>query len=528
MEFCVLSKGTWAPENGKNTVYLKVDQWNDYSFVTMFHLSLHDGGGSFHDIGAIKIGFKGQTTEIDTYTKLTDRFTDLTEEFFSLGQGVEFYKKMASLPDSLSEKILWSLRDIVVNPAIIESIKEEKVFGTSLLREISLSVVKGQYARLLKGLAELTDFKFKFVRPEEPKFGSISLDFEVKVESTPRSNIHAIIGRNGVGKTTILNGMIAAITDGEGGPKFIDMYGWLDTEISSDYFSSLVSVSFSAFDPFAPPKEQSDPAKGTCYFYIGLKDEKNSELHRTISDLQHDCIKALINCFQDSSKNKRWLDAIEKLGSDENFFSMGLEELSSIYLQVRSDPNQDEQSDSASFVERFRNAVSPRLSRMSSGHAIVLLTITRLVATVEEKTLVLLDEPESHLHPPLLSAFVRALSDLLHDRNGLSIIATHSPVVLQEIPKSCAWKIYRRGLDVTTSRPDIETFAENVGVLTSEVFNLEVERSGFHDILASSVRSGKTYEEILAEYENQIGFEGRAILKVLIAKRDRDSSYDAS
>jgi predicted ATP-dependent endonuclease of OLD family len=72
---------------------------------------------------------------------------------------------------------------------------------------------------------------------------------------------------------------------------------------------------------------------------------------------------------------------------------------------------------------------------MSSGHAIVLLTITRLVATVEEKTLVLLDEPESHLHPPLLSAFIRALSDLLYDRNGVAIIATHSPVVLQESSK---------------------------------------------------------------------------------------------
>jgi predicted ATP-dependent endonuclease of OLD family len=51
----------------------------------------------------------------------------------------------------------------------------------------------------------------------------------------------------------------------------------------------------------------------------------------------------------------------------------------------------------------------------------VLLTITRLVETVEERTLVLLDEPEAHLHPPLLSAFVRSLSDLLINRNGVAI-----------------------------------------------------------------------------------------------------------
>lgn len=522
MEFRVLSKSTWVPENGQNTVYLKVDHWNDYSFVTMFHLSLHDDAGMFHDIGVIKIGFKSQTTEISTYTKLEASFTNLGEEFFSLGQDADFYKNIAALPGNIRKPLLSSLRDIVVNPAIIESIKDEDVFGTSLLRNVSLSVVKGQYARLVEGLAELTDFKFKFVRLESPKFGSIDLDFEVKVDSNPRSNIHAIIGRNGVGKTTILNGMISSITDREGAiAKFIDTESWQETEIANDYFSSLVSVSFSAFDPFSPPNEQPDPAKGTCYFYIGLKDSNNSDLHRTISDLQYDCINALINCFQNSNKTKRWLDAIEKLGSDENFFFMRLEELNSIYLEIRHRYNEDEQSDSTSFVERFRDAVAPTLSRMSSGHAIVLLTITRLVATVEEKTLVLLDEPESHLHPPLLSAFIRALSDLLHDRNGLSIIATHSPVVLQEIPKSCVWKIYRKGANVTASRPNIETFAENVGVLTSEVFNLEVERSGFHDILANSVLLGKAYEEILTEYDDQIGFEGRAILKVLIAKRDR-------
>jgi predicted ATP-dependent endonuclease of OLD family len=65
-------------------------------------------------------------------------------------------------------------------------------------------------------------------------------------------------------------------------------------------------------------------------------------------------------------------------------------------------------------------------NKLSSGHKVVLLTTTRLVETVEERTLVLLDEPEAHLHPPLLAAFVRALSDLLINRNGVAIIATPS------------------------------------------------------------------------------------------------------
>ncbi len=66
----------------------------------------------------------------------------------------------------------------------------------------------------------------------------------------------------------------------------------------------------------------------------------------------------------------------------------------------------------------WRQAAIHQFDRLSSGHAIVLLTITRLVELVEERSLVLIDEPEGgHLHPPLLSAFVRALSDLLVQRN---------------------------------------------------------------------------------------------------------------
>ncbi len=525
MKFRVLS--TNVPSSGKNAVYLKIDHWNDYSFVTMFFMSLHDENGNYHEIGNIKIGFKGQTTQTPTYKKLPDVFNNVGNEFFSLGDHVEFYRNMASL---LNRKdILVALNDIVVRPDIIEKIKDERVFSISLLRYSSLSVIKGQYARVFNGQAILTNFNFKFVRSETDSLGAIELSFNVKVASTPSTNIHAIIGRNGVGKTTLLNGMIDVIANRQkASAKFVENKSWQEIEIPNDYFSSLVSVSFSAFDPFIPPKEQPNPAKGTCYFYIGLKDTKEENYHRTINELQNDCIKALINCFCWKEKTERWLNAIDKLGSDENFASMKLEQLEAVYREFRNTPIDNEQPDSENFQGKYREKVAPFLSRMSSGHAIVLLTITRLVDTVEEKTLVLLDEPESHLHPPLLSAFVRALADLLHDRNGVAIIATHSPVVLQEIPRSCVWKIYRVGTNITSDRPAIETFAENVGVLTSEVFSLEVERSGFHDLLAKSVGSGKTYNEIVEDYNNQLGFEGRAILAALVANRDRSIKHDAT
>ena len=274
--------------------------------------------------------------------------------------------------------------------------------------------------------------------------------------------------------------------------------------IDQTYFSSLVSVAFSAFDPFTPPQEQSDPERGSCYSYIGLKDvadERGAKL-KSLLTLREECVASLVECFSDKGKRERWRTAISTLESDENFARMKLDALADLS------------------GKDLRPTTQKLVERMSSGHAIVLLTISRLVAKVEEKTLVLMDEPESHLHPPLLSAFTRAISELLHSRNGVAIIATHSPVVLQEVPKSCAWVITRSRLSMHAESPRIETFGENVGVLTREIFGLEVSKSGFHSLLVEEVSEGKSYDSIVNEYGGQIGLEARGILRAMVAERD--------
>ena len=231
-------------------------------------------------------------------------------------------------------------------------------------------------------------------------------------------------------------------------------------------------------------------------------------------------VKSLIDCFRKANKKELWHSSIEKLGSDENFASMSLSGLEERYNTFKQS-KRALQVDNEEFRRLFLEDINLYLSRMSSGHAIVLFTITQLVSTVEEKTLVLIDEPEGHLHPHLLSAFLRTLSELLYDQNGVAIIATHSPVVLQEIPKTCVWKVNRVGNTVKPYRPEQETFGENVGVLTREVFGLEVASSGYHDLLSKSVKSGDSYEEIIREYKNQLGLEARVLLKTLVTHRDK-------
>jgi hypothetical protein len=68
--------------------------------------------------------------------------------------------------------------------------------------------------------------------------------------------------------------------------------------------------------------------------------------------------------------------------------------------------------------------------------------------------------------------------------------------------------------------PRIETFGENVGVLTREVFGLEVSKSGFHSLLQAAVAEDKSYDSIVADYGGQIGLEAKGILRAMIAERD--------
>ncbi|VVP85004.1 hypothetical protein PS918_02687 [Pseudomonas fluorescens] len=510
MDFLLIGRSDRTPSEGRNIAYLGVDNWNDYSYVTMFYVTLCDENGARHDLGNVKIGFVGQTTSQSTHSMLPRRFDTLPEGFFSLGTDVDYYKKLAKdISPETCNSFLSGLRDVVANTSRLEQATSEDVFGTSLLRGVSISTIKEQFTRVLHGGVVRTNFSFLYRRLPAERVAGVELSFEVESDSKPSTNIHSIIGRNGVGKTTILNGMVQAVTGGlPEGEGFFVTNGWagMQTPISAEYFSSLISVSFSAFDPFEPPPEQPDPSLGTCYYYIGLKtpSSSNSDL-KSLRQLQAEYISALGLCMSDPRKKGRWHKAITALESDENFADMSLPSL----LELSG---ADAQSTAAVLM-----------SRMSSGHAVVLLTITKLVAMVEEKTLVLLDEPESHLHPPLLSAFLRALSELLYDRNGVAIIATHSPVVLQEIPTLCAWKINRSRLVLDAKRPEIQTFGENVGVLTREVFGLEVRKSGFHSLLDASVQNGGTFDQIMSEFSYQLGFEAQAILRAMVAYRDSRS-----
>ncbi len=532
MDFQIIKHSEGLPKEGKNIAYLISDNWDDFGFKTLFQLVLFDETGNSHEIGSLKISYFGQEKGW-TSEKVPQKFSALDDEFYSLGLDIDYYTKLIDILGlQETQKFLEFLNDIANDSVLRDKVKNEKAFEESLLRDMQYSSIQNQYHRVLRGKAALTKYDFTYVKDQTKYLSEIKLDFKAIPYSKPSTNMHVLIGRNGVGKTTILKNMTYSLVKKETEyGRFVDGEEYrfnedfpdedfFDDMFADNNFSGLVSISFSAFDSYDPPADNSDPNQGRRFAYIGLKQnisEEDGDCDWVLKDkaqLSKEFANSLKNFLAYSAKKKRWENAIDTLESDPNFKDLDFEKLIASFDR-----------DSSKGKGRFKKYAAGFFEPLSSGHAIVLLSITKLVETVEERTIVLLDEPESHLHPPLLAAFIRALNDLLINRNGLAIIATHSPVVLQEIPKTCVNFLNRNGIEMNITSPEIETFAENVGILTREVFRLEASKSGFHDLLTKSVEDGKRYEDIVKDYGGQIGFEGKAMLRSMLLARDQKGEH---
>lgn len=507
MEFRVISRTDKARESG--FVYLTHTGWDDwFKFSTAYYVEYVGKDGTIYPLGETKLGKFGLKAG-ERGPDLPDDvrrpnppsvFSTLGRQYFSLGQDPEFYESLDELGSTFREDFLVALRDLAYDPELLLRAKEESVTRVSLLRTVPLPTVTEQYHRLAHGGTRLTPYKLSFRLSYMKTDPTPVVTFDVVPESKPPTNIHVVIGRNGVGKSTFLNLLAQHMVRGKDKDRGNGRTE-LDPEASTS-IANLVSVSFSAFDSFEPLSVSRDRAKGLTYHYVGLKKRKSkpedAEAIKGPKALATEMTQASRICFE-GARRSRWLEGLRLLESDPIFAAAGIADAL-------------EYADS---IDEVLEHIGTVFKKLSSGHKIVLLTITKLVETVEEKSLVLLDEPEAHLHPPLLSAFVRALSGLLVNRNGLAIIATHSPVVLQEVPSTCVWKLDRTGGVASIERPRLETFGENVGTLTNEVFGLEVAATGFHRMLWEAAEKYQDYDDSLASFGGQIGTEGKAILRAM-------------
>jgi predicted ATPase len=459
MKFTALKGRASSVSSATSECFLFRNNWDDFGFKTTFEVVLFDSFGNRYDLGHVQIIEFGMS---EGHVEIPDNFQELDEGYCSLGNSRGYYIKLIGVPKN--ERILYlrGIRDCAFDHSIWDKFKSQQSMKASILRSSTQNDVLTIYPRILDGHTEQIpyDFNFEFKTGESGE--KQRCEFSVRQDSNPPSNIHVLIDRNGVGKTRLLAGMADALTQSKVEPfGWIGQFDFLDNGLGPSEFLNLVVVSYSAFDRFDPIQGKARTELYLPYYYVGIKKHFSAEdevkadgeiagrsIIKYLDDLNKEFEESICSIAFDSSRIERWISAMNILSSDP-----GIEEIDPKSLLVPD-------------VERAAHEIAIAFSRMSSGHKIVLLTITKLVEFVSDQSLVLIDEPETHLHPPLLGSFVRALSKLLVVTNGVAVVATHSPVVLQEVPANCVSLLTRSGNDLRVMRPDIETFAENVSVLT--------------------------------------------------------------
>ena len=68
------------------------------------------------------------------------------------------------------------------------------------------------------------------------------------------------------------------------------------------------------------------------------------------------------------------------------------------------------------------------------------------------------------------------------------IIGTHSPVVLQETIYKNVTILRRDGDVVSVDNPTLQTFGENTGLITSQIFDLTSNITDYHDVYDSLLK----------------------------------------
>jgi ABC-type multidrug transport system ATPase subunit len=118
-----------------------------------------------------------------------------------------------------------------------------------------------------------------------------------------------------------------------------------------------------------------------------------------------------------------------------------------------------------------------KIDTLSSGQATILLYITKLVSSINQGSLVIFDEPETFMHPPMVKAFIRAVSEIVNNNKAFCLIATHSPVIIQEIPHC---NVYRLDPNHELKNTNYKTYGQNLDTLYNNIYGLALQQTGYN------------------------------------------------
>ena len=534
-------------------IKLVTDDFDDFGYETLFRMYYKkEKYSSYLYIGKVKIL---HITAKTTRSILEPEFKQLNPEFCSLGQSIDYYSTIRSFNKKNKEvgsEILTALNDIAVYHSIEEKFTNNHGLFSSLLRDSEAyhAYMKGHntFYNISTNINEKVQFTFTY-----NKEYSREVSFVFNDDKKLPSRINVIVGKNGPGKTEVLS-TLASVLSG---------YSRNDNcEVSvRPEFSRYIAISYSAFDNFDKPfnnefsKKDALEEKKRIYNEIRIlknkcrkkikdKNDDFSNLHSFFSDWEK-----ITKEFEQDNEYDEFFDSInddnldeeeesdKKIGSyvycgikkknriisEDEMFSILSTNLKKIKNKQRLNKWHNVVTeifdDESSVNALFRNSninnliLKKNFVKLSSGQKIILHIFTEVIESITDDSLLLIDEPEIHLHPNAISNFMRVLNRLLLEFNSFSIISTHSPIILQEVPSR-----YIRIFDNNEMYDRTlyeECFGENISRIISNVFDVRPDESNYKEFFLDKKKNNYSKSQIEQIFENNLSFNAKLYLNFL-------------
>lgn len=157
---------------------------------------------------------------------------------------------------------------------------------------------------------------------------------------------------------------------------------------------------------------------------------------------------------------------------------------------------------------------------LSSGQNSIFRCCVHLASSVRSGSLIILDEPETHLHPNWITAFIRFLYRILKGTNSVAIIATHSAYVVRELPSHCnhLFRVFDdRSVEVTEVYEP--TLGASISSISEIVFGDSLADAYYEEITENLASSGKSLDYIIEHYGSLLSVD--MLSKVRRRMRDR-------
>ena len=400
-------------------VILEKDNWNDYGYNTSFRAAIYKNSRERLHQGTVKIlhSKKANTTLDEIFENLS------SNEYCSLWQSLEDYQIINGL--EFGNEILSALNDVNYNEIIREQFQSLPGFNDSLLRFSDAERAFQEGFKLITTDDDISNFSFHYIETLESltPFGTLSLKFSRKLLGMHRTI--GIIGRNGAGKTTLLANLATVLSGIQKSSAKLS---------PRPPFSKVIAVSYSTFDDFYRPSKNE---RTFSYSYCGIRGDKDLLTKQEIEQLFTSSYRSIIR----NGRESLWNECMEilYLKKFETYFPLNI-------------------------------GVIDSYKKLSSGQKIMTLSFTQIINVIDTNSLLLFDEPENHLHPNGQNTLFKCLDFVLNKFDSFSILSTHSPIFIQNIPQKNVFKIQSIDGVRTISTLPIESFGQHFSRLTEEIF----------------------------------------------------------